>query len=290
MKTSILIVSKDRKNELDKTLSILEKIVDFSETEILVFLDNCADSSESLESIYKNVNWYISKDSLGASAARNKLYRFAKGEFLIGLDDDAHPLNSDFIAKTVHIFQENKNTAIIAFEEVRGIFNTDIEALNKSSSAVNEYLSGSFVGSGFAIKRDCYFKTEGFPTWVDIYGEESCVAIQILDLGYDILFSNKIKVNHRVNHQERISQGRNYFRFEKQLKNETFYYIVFYPRPLKKIMKLYWHNFKKYAFKDLNYFILYFLTLYKVILQLSKVLKFRNPVGKNTIKKREQLQ
>jgi GT2 family glycosyltransferase len=215
------------------------------------------------------------------------LYKHAKGSILIGIDDDAHPLNPDFIEKTNYIFKRNINVAIIAFEEIRGVFPADKEALKKGIQEDKEYLCGGFVGCGFAIKKSAYFQTQGFPTWIDIYGEESCVAIQILNLGFDILFSNQIKVNHRVNNLERISQGKNYFRFGKQLKNETFFYVVYYPKPVIKIIKLYWHNFQKYAISDRKYFYIYFKTIVKVIIKMPTILKFRNPVNKETITKRE---
>ena len=61
MQTSIVIVSKDRKEELDKTLSILEKLIEFTNNEILVFLDGCTDDSKQLKEKYKNTNWYSSE-------------------------------------------------------------------------------------------------------------------------------------------------------------------------------------------------------------------------------------
>lgn len=289
MQTSIVIVSKDRKAELDKTLSILEKIIDFSIHEILVFLDGCTDNSDELKEVHEKINWYSSKKSIGASAARKELYPHAKGKILIGFDDDAHPLQSNFINITNSFFNENKNVAILAFEEVKGIFSSDEDALKMAKKEKQNHYTSEFVGCGFAIKKSCYEQTNGFPTWIDIYGEEACVAIEILDLGFDILYIHDIKVNHRVNKQDRLAQGKNYFRFEKQLKNATFFYLVYYPNPIKKIVRLYWHNFKTYAVKDGTYFQNYFSTIFRVLFALPKVLKFQNFVKKTTIKKRESL-
>lgn len=289
MQTSIVIVSKDRKEELDKTLTILQGIIDVSSNEILVFLDGCTDDSQELKEKHKYIEWYFSEKSIGASAARKKLYAHAKGEILIGFDDDAHPLNANFIETTRVLFNENENTAIIAFEEIRGIFASDMEALNNSKLEKLHYFTSEFVGCGFAIRKESYNRTYGFPIWIDIYGEEACVAIEILDLGYDILYTNAIKVNHRVNKIERIAKGKNYFRFGKQLKNETLFYLVYYPNPIKKIVWLYWHNFKTYAIKEKKYFNIYISTIFRVLFLVPKILKFRNPVSINTIKKREAL-
>ena len=61
--------------------------------------------------------------------------------------------------------------------------------------------------SGIEVERNIDFDFSPYK-WVqegtvDIYGEESCVAIEVMSKGYDILYSNKIKVNHRVNKEQR---------------------------------------------------------------------------------------
>jgi len=286
---SILIVSHNRKCELDKTLTILSELIDFTKNELLVFLDGCTDGSEQLKERYTLVRWFISPTNLGASAARRELYKQAKGEFLIGFDDDAHPLTIDFIPKIQSYFYNNQALAILAFEEVRGIYATDEEAFLNSKAQKIEYFTAEFVGSGFAIRKAHYDLTDGFPSWIDIYGEESCVSLQVLELGFDILYTNSIKVNHRVNISERLKKGKNYFRFQKQLKNETFFYLVYYPNPFKNLLRLYWHNFKKYAIKDWKFFQMYLSTIFVVLYSLPTILKHRKPVRLETIKKRVDL-
>jgi GT2 family glycosyltransferase len=241
-------------------------------------LDGCTDESFLLKSQFDWVKWDSSKKSTGASPARNMLYKKAKGQILIGLDDDAHPLYADFIERTVAVFEKYPNVGVLAFEEIKGVFNSDAEALLKKQDGLEEYLCSEFVGCGFAIRKSVYEATNGFPVWIDIYGEESCISIEVLSKGYDILYTNKIAVNHRVNREERIKKGRNYYRFEKQLKNTTFYYLVYYPFPLFKIAKLFWHNFKKYACSDWKYFKTYFQTLFTIVLFLPRLIPYRNPI------------
>jgi GT2 family glycosyltransferase len=284
MQASVLIVSKNRKNELEKTLVVLSGMLDFSLHEVLVFLDGHTDDSLFLKDKYNWVKWYSSEISIGASAARHQLYPKAQGQFLIGLDDDAHPLHSDFIDRTRNIFDKYGNAGIIAFQEIKGIYNSDADALNKNKAEEEEYYCNEFIGCGFAIRKEVYEATNGFPVWVDIYGEESCVSIEVLALGFDIIYSNAIKVNHRVNLEERRKNGQNYFRFGRQLKNSTYYYLVYYPKPLLKIMKLYWHNFKKYALTDFESFKIFFKVIFEVWINFSKIWVYRNPVDNKKIK------
>lgn len=289
MQASILIVSKNRKLALEKTLYILQQRIDLSIHEVLIFLDGCTDTSIQLKNQFPWVQWYQSDKSIGASGARAILYPKGVGQILIGLDDDAHPLNADFISLSEHLFNQYPNVGVLAFQEIKGVFNSDAEALAQKQESLEEYLCSEFVGCGFAIKKNVYDSTRGFPVWVDIYGEESCVSIEVLANGYDILYTNRIAVNHRVNREERFVTGRNYYRFGKQLKNTAFYYLVYYPNPLFRITRLLWHNFKKYGCSDWNYFFAFFKSLFTIIINLAKVLKYRNPIDSKDLKRIRQL-
>lgn len=289
MEASILIVSKNRKADLLKTLMVLESFIHKSDVEILVFLDGCSDDSISLQKELTWVRWFVSPVSIGASAARHQIYPLAVSEILIGLDDDAHPLDQDFIFKIETLFKKNPNVGILAFEEIKGIFVSDIEALQYSESQKKEFLTSEFIGCGFAIRKSVYNLTNGFPSWIDIYGEESCLSIEVLSKGLDILYSNEIKINHRVNKEQRKLTKQNYFRFGKQLKNSTYYFLVYYPFPFSSILKLYFHNFKKYALTDWQCFKIYFKTIFVVIIRLPEILSYRNPIDKSLIIKMRSL-
>ena len=287
MKVSILIVSKNRKEELSKTLFILEDYIKFDVYEVCVFLDGCTDDSWVLKKIFPRVNWQSSEISLGASRARNILYKLAKGEILFGFDDDAHPLQANFIEIAQDLFKHKPNLAIIAFKEIKGVFETDDLIPKQLMVEKEDFYVNDFLGCGFAIRKDIYDKTRGFPVWIDIYGEEVCLAMETMELGYEILFTHKIMVNHRVDLKQRKSEGANYFRFGKQLKNTSFFYLVYYPFPLflKKVGRLYFFNLKKYGLKDKSFFKEYFLALWKMTINLRKVIKHRKQISKKTLNK-----
>ena len=288
MEITILIVTRNRPKELAITLDKLSCLLDLSLHEVLVFIDGCVQTASLVEQ-YPWVHWEYSAISLGASPARNALYQKAKGAIFIGLDDDAHPLSPHFIAQTQSIFQEDKKVGIVAFQEVRGVFLNDEAALQKAAPKVERYSTNDFVGCGFAISQEVYNQTSGFPVWLDIYGEESCLGIEVLDLGYEIRYDNTIIVNHRVDRLQRINQGRNYFRFEKQLKNSIYYYLVYFPNPFLKIAKLLFHNFKKYGLANRIYFQLFWKSVFCALKEFSQVIKFRKPVQQSTLQKMNNL-
>lgn len=288
MDISFLIVTKNRPLELKQTLTVLNQLIDSTKHEVLVFRDGCT-ASQYLETEFSWVQWYHSKKSLSASPARHKLYKKARGHLFIGLDDDAHPLSSNFIEAVSVRFRESKNLGILAFQEVRGVFNSNHEAKAQAKNG-SDFLTNDFVGCGFAISRAAYSATRGFPTWIDIYGEESALALEVLDKGYAIQYCYDIMVNHRVDKQKRKATGRNYFRFEHQLQNILRYYMVYYPNPFLKIAKTLWHNFKKYACSDVRYFKLYVKVAFLTVVRFLSIWRFRKPVKKETIILKNTLQ
>lgn len=287
MEISFLIVTKNRPEDLALTLNKLKVIMDLTSHEVLVFIDGCS-KTESIVNDFDWVNWTISKQSVSASPARHALYKKAQGAIFIGLDDDAHPLSPNFINEVETNFSRHPDLGIIAFQEVRGLFMSDEIALESTKQAETHFTS-DFVGCGFAINKSVYEATNGFPIWIDIYGEEPALALEVLDLGYNILYQPNIKVNHRIDTEKRKLQGRNYFRFERQLKNTIRYYLVYYPKPFLKIMKALWHNFYKYALKDWTYFKSFVLVVFSTLFKLPSILKYRQPVKQATINKKLNL-
>ncbi len=285
MEASILIVSKNRKQELFKTLRILENYIDYNKHEIRIFLDGCTDDSKLLKEDFEYIHWFYSKKSIGASKARNILYKTAIGKLLFGFDDDAHPLQPDFIQISEELFRSNPSTGILAFKEIKGIFDGDEHIPHNLLISKPNLLVNDFIGCGFVIRKNVYEETGGFPGWIDIYGEEVCLALEVLNRGYNIIFTHKIQVNHRVDLEKRKLIGANYFRFGKQLKNTAYFYMVYYPFPLllKKIARLYFLNFKKYALKDKRYFKEFWKAFFINIFNFGKVWVERKPVKVETL-------
>ncbi|HJS01296.1 MAG TPA: glycosyltransferase [Flavobacterium sp.] len=286
MEISFLIVTKNRPEELQFTLKQLESIFDKTKHEILVFIDGCVET-EKLQSQFAWVKWYVSNESISASPARNFLYSKAVGEIFVGLDDDAHLISENPIQTIKKYFEANPKLGVLAFLEIKGIFENSKDKI--LSIEKEEFLTTEFIGCGFAIRKKVYDQTNGFPQWIDIYGEETCLSIEVLNLDYDILYTNQLAVNHRVNIEKRKLQGKNYFRFQKQLQNSFRIYMVYYRNPFKKIVKLLFHNFKKYALSNSIYFKLYCKAIGNMIISTPMLLKNRNCMSIKTQQKLKSL-
>ena len=271
MEISFLIVTKNRPKELQFTLKKMQSIFDAETQEVLVFIDGCVET-EQLQSQFSWVKWYVYNESISASPARNFLYQQAKGEIFIGLDDDAHLISENPIETIKSYFEVNPNLGILAFLELKGLYENPKKELTFIKK--EEFFTTEFIGCGFAIRKKVYDETNGFPIWMDIYGEESCLSLEVLDLDYDIFYTNQVAVNHRVDIKKRKLQGKNYFRFQKQLQNSFRMYMVYYQNPIKKILKLLFHNFRKYALSDWTYFKLYCMAVGNMFVSFFSVFSF----------------
>lgn len=286
MEISFLIVTKNRPEELQFTLKKLQAVFDATNHEVLVYIDACT-ATEKIQIQFPWVKWYVGNKSISASPARNFLYSRAVGEICIGLDDDAHLISEKPLEAIKHYFNTNQNLGILAFLEIKGLFANPEEKLQAREK--EEFLTTEFIGCGFAIRKKVYDQTNGFPTWIDIYGEESCLSIEVMNLEYDILYTNQVAVNHRIDVEKRKVQGKNYFRFQKQLQNSFRIYMIYYRNPFKKIIKLLLHNFKKYALSDGIYFKLYCKAMGNMMVNIPMLLKRRNSMTLKTQQKFKNL-
>ena len=286
MEISFLIVTKNRPEELQFTLKQLHSIFDVVNHEVLVFIDGCT-ATEKLQSEFNWVKWFVAKKSISASPARNFLYSKAIGEIFIGLDDDAHFISENPIAVIKSYFNTNQNLGILAFLEIKGLFENPKKELEYRE--IEEFQTTEFIGCGFAIRKKVYNKTDGFPTWIDIYGEETCLSIEVMDLEYDIWFTNQVAVNHRVDIQKRKLEGKNYFRFQKQLQNTFRIYMVYYANPFPRILRMLWHNFKKYGISNKTYFKLYWLAIGNMFWNIPILIKVRKRMTAPTRQKLKNL-
>jgi len=167
---------------------------------------------------------------------------------------------------------------VITFREIRGVFTHEELLIKIKENVFPDYKCNDFVGCGFAIRKEVYLATNGFPVWIDIYGEESCVSIEVLANNSEIIHTSKIIVNHRVDNRMRNLNKHNYFRFGKQLTNTTYFYIVYFKYPIVKILRLYWHNFRKYAVTDFRYLSKFCNSIFEVFWNFKALLKHRKPV------------
>ena len=136
----------------------------------------------------------------GVAGGRNRGAETAKGEICVFLDDDARFHDKDATNHVVKYFQDNQQLACIAFH----IYNayTGQEAMASipridKKSIKEDYFCSYFSGGGCAILRQAFLELGMY--WEPLFysGEELDLSYRLIEKGYRIIHTNKIKIAHR---------------------------------------------------------------------------------------------
>lgn len=171
---------------------------DYPNKEIIVVDDGSTDST--LEKLIKyNVPelHIISQNHAGVSAARNNIFRHAKGEIIAYTDSDCE-VDKNWLSKLIEPFSDPLVGAVTG----KTIFKTDqrVTSLLRSLDISKRYQKrGKYValanGTNCAIKKSVLEQIGGFdPKWY--HAEDTEVSYRILNLGYKIYFEPNALVYH----------------------------------------------------------------------------------------------
>ncbi len=153
--------------------------------EILVLDDASTDKEKTEKNLeinsFDNCAFQVLEENIGRSKIRNLLAEKAKYDWLLFLDADTFPSNSNFIQNYLEAFS-NENSVIFGGIEypkntsknfsLRHKYGTERESLSISERLKNPYRS--FITMGFAIKKDV-FETIKFNENLAGYGYEDSV-------------------------------------------------------------------------------------------------------------------
>src|SRR3954470_16560198 len=115
MKVSVMITTRNRRDELQQTLQIISNLQPTAD-EILVCADGCTDGTkEMMRTEYPNCRLIENEVSRGSVFSRDRLIRMAQGDVVVSLDDDSYPINRDFFARVKDLFVNNPNVAVFSF-------------------------------------------------------------------------------------------------------------------------------------------------------------------------------
>lgn len=246
-KFSIIITTKNRINDLKRTLDSLTELIQRPGTELLICDDFSSDGTrEYLEEEYNQHTLIFNTKSLGLIHNRNVLMNSAKGTYIISLDDDANFLTSRPLELIEDYFNSNANCGVLSFrvfwsKEVPEHTNT-----NEKPQRVN-----SFVGCGHVWKKEAWMSTPEYPAWFIFYGEEDFMSYHLFKKGIEIHYFPPVLVHHRVDIKSRKKHGDYAVRLRRSLRAGWYLYVMFFP--LLKIPRLFaytlWIQLKTKVFR-----------------------------------------
>jgi glycosyltransferase involved in cell wall biosynthesis len=103
---SIIITTKNRRDELRRTLAVLRELSP-QPSEIIITADGCADDTvDFVRTEAPRARLIVNEKGRGSVASRDRMIREARGEIILSLDDDSYPEQRDCRARLAPRFAQ----------------------------------------------------------------------------------------------------------------------------------------------------------------------------------------
>lgn len=234
-KVSIIIPVKEINDYIHESMGHILKL-DWPSFEVLIF----PDETDKVHTFPKTR--IIASGKVGPAEKRDLALKYAKGQVLVFLDDDAYP-RPDWLKKMIHNFRDGEVGAVGG----AAITPSSDGVLQKVSGAVFEsYLGGGFTRNRYlpiGRHRECDdWPTVNLLVWKDVFeeaggfnsqywpGEDTKLCLDILNAGYKIIYDPEGVVYHH--------RRSDLFKHFKQIGNYALhrgYFAKKYPKTSLKI-------------------------------------------------------
>lgn len=187
---SFVLPTRDRPNELQRTAGEIERLgIEGAE---LVVVDNASAHPVDRGALPAGVRTDVVRlpDNMG-TAARNIGARHATHDWIVMLDDDAHPLDTGVL------------DAVRGAGPEVGAIAGDI--VLPDGSREQGGLPEVIVGCGAAIRRELFLDLGGYDRAFDYYAEEYDLCARLLAAGHRVAFDPRLRVLHR-----KVDAGRDF--------------------------------------------------------------------------------
>lgn len=231
---SIIILSKDNCNILQKCLESIEKYTDYRNYE-LILVDNGSDEEnrEQYEKLGKEyqVKYVYKKMEFNFSKMCNMGVECAKGSILLFLNDDIEIIQADWLYRLVGQAQLNHTGAVgakLIYPNSNKIQHTGVlnlrtgpsHALYQMEDSISYYYGRNVLdynyciltGACFMIEKSKFLKVGGFDESFPIAYNDVELCFRLLEHGYYNIVRNDV----RLIHHESISRGYDMKNIEKE--------------------------------------------------------------------------
>jgi glycosyltransferase involved in cell wall biosynthesis len=192
MKVSVVIATKNRKDELHRAISSVVRQTELAE--IVVLDDGSTDgTSDMVRSQFPHVRLDRTESSLGYIVQRNRGALLCSGDVIFSIDDDAEFSSSRVIEQTVAGFCHPRIAAIaIPYVEPWNSANR----LQNAPDVNAIWVSDSFRGTSYAVRRRVFLGLGGFRDQIVHQGEEMDFCIRLLNLGFIVRLGTGDSILH----------------------------------------------------------------------------------------------
>lgn len=160
--------------------------------EIILHVDNNDSDTELVlkSSEFTDVIVIKNLERVGPGGGRNIAIARAKNPIVASFDDDSYPIDSDYFARLIQLFETFPKAAVIG----SAIFHQNEIVTDDEYTAT---WAADFVGCGCAYRKDVFLQTKGYVPLPLAYGmEETDLSLRLHHLGWGILYSPWLRVFH----------------------------------------------------------------------------------------------
>jgi GT2 family glycosyltransferase len=145
-----------------------------------------------LHSSFKDIKVLHSGQPVGPGGGRNRAIASASHNLVASFDDDSYPIDPDYFARLLQLFEQFPNAAVIG----AAIYHID-EPIYPDAAIVQ--WKPNFVGCGCAYRRDVFLQINGYVELPVAYGmEEVDLSLRLHHQEWGILSSSWLRVFHNT--------------------------------------------------------------------------------------------
>jgi GT2 family glycosyltransferase len=286
---SILITTKNRKNDLVFTLRKIQHLLDRDDVVCLICDDASTDGTfEFIESNFPKIQLIQNPKSKGLIFSRNRLMDLVTTEFAISMDDDLHFITQNPLEVIEKTFHENPKIGLIGFRIFWNLEEPEITYHDEVSHRMK-----SFVGCGHVWRMSAWHEIPDYPAWFVFYGEEDFASFELFKHKWEIYYLPEVLVNHRVNIKERKKSPDYSLRLQRSLRSGWYLYFMFYPLSIipKKMAYSIWMQLRLKVFKgDLKALKAIIFALFNLLFSIPKIIKNTNRLSMYEYKAYQKLE
>jgi len=195
-KLSIVFLNYNRLKETRYTIAQISRLIEHRNDVEVIAVDNGSIDGTG-EFLQNAANWVrvVSLPTNIGIAGYNEGFKQAKGDYLLVLDDDSHPVDNITLDRIIQCLDTRPDIGVVAcrIESMSGkpVFSWHLPKNDAPGSSM------AFVGCGFAIRRSLFEKIGWYPAEFFLYQNEIEVAIQVMRQQYKIYYDPSCRVIHR---------------------------------------------------------------------------------------------
>lgn len=286
---SILITTKNRKDDLAFTLQKSQHLLDRDDVDFIICDDGSTDdTSQFIEDNYPKIKLIQNKKSRGLIYSRNRMMELVTGEFAISIDDDLHFITQNPLEIIKQAFYENPQVGLFSFR----IF-WDLEEPKRTQCDEASHQMKSFAGGANVWRMKAWKAIPDYPAWFVFYGEEDFAAYQLFKKKWRVYYLPEVLVNHRVNINDRKKDKDYSVRLRRSLRSGWYLYFLFLPIRYisQKMVYSIWMQIKLKVFKgDFNALKAIVLALFDLLFSIPRIIKNANRLSVEEYKEYQKLE